>query len=83
MSLNNRLKKTNNLGFIYSDVSVLKGTPCFIGTRVPIYVVLQHVALGWSIPKLREAFPGVKSEYVSSLMMSLTDCFKREYEDKI
>jgi uncharacterized protein (DUF433 family) len=60
---NKELKK-----IIETQEDVLNGAPCFKGTRVPVSVVLEYLALGWSIKDLNEAYPTVKSEYIKKLI---------------
>lgn len=65
-----------NKDFIIVNKEVRNGTPVFKGTRVPVYFVLEHIALGWSVKKLKKIFPTVKSEYISDLINDLAKDFK-------
>lgn len=53
---------------IESQEDVLSGATCFKGTRVPVSVILEYLALGWSIKDLKEAYPTVKSVYIKKLI---------------
>ncbi len=70
-TLKNELKD-----IIYSDDSVLSGTPCFKGTRVPVSVILEYLSLGWSINDLKESYPTVKPEYISRLIKAMSAEFE-------
>jgi uncharacterized protein (DUF433 family) len=61
---------------IYKDEGVLNGTPCFVGTRVPVSAILEYLSLGWSINDLKDSYPTVKPEYVSQLIHNLSDEFE-------
>ena len=47
---------------ISRDPNVLNGTPVFSGTRVPVEVLIQHLAAGDSLEDFLEGFPGVTRE---------------------
>jgi uncharacterized protein (DUF433 family) len=66
-------KKVKNI--IYRDKKVLKGTPCFIGTRVPVSLVLDYLSKGWSINDLKTSYPTVRSEYIAILL----EAYSREF----
>lgn len=53
---------------VESQDDVLSGAVCFKGTRVPVSIILDYLALGWSIKDLKEAYPTVKSEYIEKLI---------------
>ena len=42
--------------------NVLNGTLVFTGTRVPVEVLVQHLAAGDSLEDFLEGFPGVSRE---------------------
>ncbi len=67
---------------VYSNPDVRNGLPVFKNTRVPVYTVLEHLALGWTLKDLREAFPAVKSEYIIKLLRIYSGEFKAGYEAK-
>ncbi|HVA97098.1 MAG TPA: DUF433 domain-containing protein [Candidatus Acidoferrales bacterium] len=56
---------------------VLNGAPCFKGTRVPVSVILEYLALGWSINDLKESYPTVKPEYIEKLIRTYAKEFDR------
>lgn len=60
---------------IYSDEEVLSGTPCFKETRVPVPLILDYLALGWSLSDLKEFYPTVKTEYITKLIQVLSEEF--------
>jgi uncharacterized protein (DUF433 family) len=47
---------------------VLGGEPVFIGTRVPVQSVFDHLEAGDSIEDFLEGFPSVKREQVIALL---------------
>ncbi len=52
----------------HSDPKILGGEPVFIGTRVPIQSLFDHLEAGESIDDFLKGFPSVKREQVISLL---------------
>jgi uncharacterized protein (DUF433 family) len=50
------------------DPNVLGGTPVFVGTRVPVESLFDHLKHGRSIDYFLEQFPTVKREQVEILL---------------
>lgn len=53
---------------IHSDPDVLGGTPVFVGTRVPVQSLFDHLEGGDSIDDFLEGFPSVKREQVIAVL---------------
>ena len=47
---------------VISDPEILGGTPVFIGTRVPIRIIFEHLEAGDSPEVFLEDFPSVSRE---------------------
>ena len=47
---------------VISDPEILGGTPVFIGTRVPVRIIFEHLAAGDSLEVFLEDFPSVSRE---------------------
>ncbi len=60
---------------VYKDPDVLGGTPCFVGTRVPVAAILEYISLGWSIRDLKKSYPTVKTEYIVKLIKNFSKDF--------
>ena len=56
---------------IHSDPEILGGTPVFIGTRVPVQSLFDHLEAGDSIDDFLEEFPSVKREQVIAVLEEL------------
>lgn len=52
----------------HSDPDVLRGMPVFVGTRVPIQSLFDHLEAGDSIDDFLEGFPSVKRAQVIALL---------------
>lgn len=61
-------------GVMHSDPEILGGTPVFLGTRVPVQSLLDHLEGGDSINDFLEGFPTVKREQVVAVLAA----FRRE-----
>ena len=70
-------KKSND--FIEVNKDVLNGIPVFKGTRVPVSLILEYLASGWSINDLKDSYPTVKSEYISMLLKNWSQEFQKCY----
>ncbi len=44
---------------VISDPDILGGTPVFIGTRVPVRIIFEHLEAGDSLEVFLEDFPSV------------------------
>jgi uncharacterized protein (DUF433 family) len=53
---------------IHSDPDILAGTPVFVGTRVPVRSLFEHLEAGDSIEEFLEGFPSVKREQVIAVL---------------
>lgn len=47
---------------VHSDPEVLSGTPVFVGTRVPLQSLIDHLAGGDSLDEFVRQFPSVRRE---------------------
>lgn len=57
---------------ISANKDVLCGMPVFIGTRVPVSVILERIAYGWTIDEVHEQFPDVEKEKISALLVEIS-----------
>ena len=46
---------------IHSDPDIVSGTPVFVGTRVPVRTLFDHLAAGDSLEVFLDDFPSVQS----------------------
>lgn len=53
---------------ISRDPEVMGGTPCFVGTRVPIQTLLDYVEAGDSIHEFLKDFPTVRRVQVIAFL---------------
>jgi uncharacterized protein (DUF433 family) len=44
------------------------GTPCFAGTRVPVYVLFDHLKLGYSLAEFLADFPTVNKSQAETVL---------------
>ena len=55
-------------GVIHSDPGILGGTVVFVGTRVPVQSLFDHLEAGDSIDDFLEGFPSVRREQVLAVL---------------
>ena len=53
---------------IRSDRDILGGTTVFVGTRVPVQSLFEHLEAGDSIDDFLEGFPSVRREQVLAVL---------------
>jgi uncharacterized protein (DUF433 family) len=46
----------------HSDPEIMSGTPVFIGTRVPVHTLIDHLASGVPLDEFLDDFPTVRRE---------------------
>jgi len=47
---------------------VMMGKPCFAGTRIPVYLILQKLAAGETVDEILAAYPQIKAEHVRAAL---------------
>jgi uncharacterized protein (DUF433 family) len=55
-------------GAYHSQPQILDGTPVFVGTRVPVRSLFDHLEAGDSIDDFLEGFPSVRREQVVAVL---------------
>jgi len=53
---------------VTQDPEILGGEPVFVGTRVPVKSLFDHLEAGDSIEDFLDGFPSVKREMVIALL---------------
>jgi len=46
----------------HSDPDTLSGTPVFVGTRVPVRSLIEHLESGYTLDGYLDSFPSVRRE---------------------
>lgn len=60
-------------GIVHSDAEIMGGTPVFVGTRVPVQSLFDHLKAGDSIEVFLDGFPSVKREQVVAVLNLIED----------
>jgi len=53
---------------IVSDPTVCAGEPCIKGTRIPVHIILSHLAAGDNYETILENFPKIKMEDIRACL---------------
>lgn len=53
---------------VVSDPDILGGTPVFIGTRVPVRILFEHLEAGDSLEVFLEDFPSVSRQLAVQIL---------------
>lgn len=51
---------------VVSTPEILSGTPCFKGTRIPVYYIANMIANGDQVPSILKAYPRLDEEQVDA-----------------
>jgi uncharacterized protein (DUF433 family) len=54
--------------YIGSDPEILRGKPRVKGTRIPVGLVLGHLAAGKSAQEILAEFPDLRSEHIAACL---------------
>jgi uncharacterized protein (DUF433 family) len=49
---------------VHSDPEILGGTPVFVGTRVPVQFLIDHIKDGVTVDEFLEDYPSVRRSQV-------------------
>ena len=58
---------------IHSDPEIMGGTPVFVGTRVPVKTLFQHLAAGDPLEVFLDDFPTVSREQAIATLNQAND----------
>jgi len=47
---------------------VMMGKPCFAGTRIPVYLILQELATGETAEQILAAYPQLKADHIRAAL---------------
>jgi uncharacterized protein (DUF433 family) len=53
---------------IISEPNICGGEPCIKGTRIPVHVILNHLAAGENYETILKNFPRLKYEDISTCL---------------
>ena len=53
---------------IKSDPNICGGVPCIKGTRIPVNVILGHLAAGDDVETILENFPSIEKEDIQACL---------------
>ena len=53
---------------IGSDPEIMDGLPIFTGTRIPVYIVLDYLAEGFSLPEIKKDFPSMDDKKIKAAL---------------
>jgi len=62
------MAKIDLQGIVHSNPEIMGGTPVFVGTRVHVESLFDHLKAGDSIEVFLDGFPSVKREQVIAVL---------------
>lgn len=63
---------------ITSDPKVMLGKPCFRGTRIPVYLILQKIAWGELVEDLLGSYPQLSPESIQAAQLFAVDAVNND-----
>ena len=63
---------------ISSDPKIMLGKPCFKGTRVPVYLILQKIAYGERVEDLLVGYPSLTSDSIKAAQLYAVDAVNND-----
>jgi uncharacterized protein (DUF433 family) len=55
--------------YITVDPNVCNGKPCFKGTRIMVYLVLEMLAGGENVDDIQKAYPGLTKQHIDAALL--------------
>jgi len=55
-------------GFLSIDPETMSGEMCFVGTRIPIYILLDNISAGVPMAEFFENYPDLTRKQVQAVM---------------
>lgn len=65
-------------GRISVEPGIMSGKPCIRGTRIPVYVILNLIAAGYSLEKVLETYPRLTREDILAAVSYAGSLTERE-----
>jgi len=66
----------------HRDPDILGGTPVFVGTRVPVESLIQHLKHGKRLEEFLDDFPSVRREQAETFLEMAGETALREEESQ-
>ena len=57
---------------VHSDPEIVGGTPVFVGTRVPVRILIDHLKGGATLDEFLEDFPSVRRSQAEDFLTQAT-----------
>ena len=72
------MSKKINSSVVVRRVGIRGGKPLIKDSRITVEDVLDHLALGWSVPQLKRLFTSIKIEYVEQLLRDISKDYAKK-----
>lgn len=60
---------TTSIERIISDPKICSGKPCIKGTRIPVHIILDLLAVGESFEGIKKAYPNITDEDIRACLL--------------
>lgn len=59
--------------YITSKPDIMGGTPCIVGTRIPVAVIIQRLKEGYTLESIQEGYPWVPLKTIEGAVGELVE----------
>lgn len=65
----------------HSDPDILGGTPVFVGTRVPVRSLIEHLEGGYTLDQYLDGFPSVRREQAVAFLEQAAEALLKRWRE--
>jgi uncharacterized protein (DUF433 family) len=65
--------------YIGADADIMHGAVCFLGTRIPVSVVLDNLAAGETPERIFDNYPSLKPEHIPAALAYAADLARERW----
>ena len=58
---------------VVSDPEIMGGRPCLSGTRIPVDLILDYMADGWSFSRLQQEYQDLREDDIRAVLRYAAD----------
>jgi uncharacterized protein (DUF433 family) len=63
---------------ISRNPDICSGKPCFSGTRIPVYILLERLEAGESTQKILKGYPSLRKQHVQAALHYAAETLKNQ-----
>ena len=68
----------NQSGYINADINICHGQPCFRGTRIMVYLVLELMEAGETPKQIMKSYPQLTKKHIEAALHFAAEIIKNQ-----